>query len=471
MALLKFQLTQKTKRLQADLLTPVSIYLKLRDRFKNCILLESSEYNSKENSKTFICFDPIAGFSIANNTFKINILGDVVLAEKVNKGKSQLSNLVAQFNEQFQLQAEDSGMMAGMFGYSTFDAVQFMEDIEFENLPGNDEIPLLDYRLYRFMLMIDHFKNEMFLIENVLNHQDSALGFEQIEAYINHDHTPTFGFQTTGSEQASLSDEEFLTMLKQARNHCFFGDVFQMVVARSFSQSFQGDDFNVYRALRALNPSPYLFYFDYGSFRLMGSSPEAQLTIQNNKASIYPIAGTFLRTGNLQTDHLRAQELKTDRKENAEHIMLVDLARNDLNKHCHNVRVEQFSEVQFYSHVIHLVSKVSGELPIETQPFDLMADTFPAGTLSGAPKYKALQLINQIEKNKRGFYGGAIGFIGFDHTMNQAIMIRSALSKNGKLRYAAGAGVVTLSHLESELQEVNNKLAAMRSAINKAIHI
>jgi len=464
----KYKLTQKSKSLQADLLTPVSIFLKLRDRFNNCILLESSEYNSKENSRTFICFDPIAGFSVSKNEFKINILDEIIKVEKLQKGQHQLSDLVAQFNLQFQVEQCESNMLMGLFGYATFDAVQYMEDIEFVEKSEEEEIPLLDYRLYRFMLMIDHFKNEMFLIENVLNNQISTVSFEQIEAYINHDHTPTFQFQTTEKEVESISDKEFLNRLEKARSHCFLGDVFQIVVSRSFSQSFKGDDFNVYRALRTLNPSPYLFYFDYGSFRLFGSSPEAQLTIQQNKASIYPIAGTFRRTGNAQTDKDLALELKSDKKENAEHIMLVDLARNDLNKHCENVRVEQFSEVQYYSHVIHLVSKVSGELSKEIQAFDLMAATFPAGTLSGAPKYKALQLINQIEKNKRGFYGGAIGYIGFDHSMNQAIMIRSALSKNGKLRYAAGAGVVTLSHLDSELQEVNNKLAAMRAAIKNA---
>lgn len=275
----KYTITQKSKRLQADLLTPVSIFLKLRDRFSNCILLESSEYNSKENSRTFICFDPIAGFSVSKNEFIIHIQNDLKSSQKLTKGRFELTELVAHFNNQFQYSPEDSTQFLGVFGYTTFDAVQYMEDLDFDSNDTDDEIPLLDYRLYRYTLMIDHFKNEMFLIENVINNQASTIDFDQIEAYINHDHTPTFQFQTVGNETESVSDEEFLTMLEKARSYCFNGDVFQLVVARSFSQTFKGDDFNVYRALRTLNPSPYLFYFDYGSFRLMGSSPEAQLTI------------------------------------------------------------------------------------------------------------------------------------------------------------------------------------------------
>lgn len=256
--------------------------------------------------------------------------------------------------------------------------------------------------------------------------------------------------------------------MKKAKEHCFRGDVFQLVLSRRFFQNFKGDEFNVYRTLRSINPSPYLFFFDYGDFKIFGSSPEAQLIVQDGKAEIHPIAGTFKKTGDDKKDLISAKELAKDPKENSEHVMLVDLARNDLSRNGTNVVVEKNREIQFYSHVIHLVSKVTCKMKTTTNTFRVVADTFPAGTLSGAPKHKALQLIDKYEKIKRNFYGGAIGYMDFNGNFNHAIIIRSFLSLNNQLHYQAGAGIVADSIPESELQEVYNKLGALDKALIQA---
>ena len=277
-----------------------------------------------------------------------------------------------------------------------------------------------------------------------------------------------FNFSTQGKTSSNLTDAEYKEHVDLAKKHCARGDVFQLVLSKKFSQQFKGDEFNVYRALRSINPSPYLFYFDYGDFKIFGSSPEAQLVINKGKAEIHPIAGTFKRTGNDEKDAELAKQLSIDDKENAEHVMLVDLARNDLSRHGSNVKVEKYREVQFFSHVIHLVSKVTGNMHKDTTTMQVVADTFPAGTLSGAPKHKAMQLIEKYEKTSRDFYGGAIGFMDFDGNFNHAIVIRTFLSKNHQLHWQAGAGLVSKSNPETELQEVYNKLGALTKAIELA---
>jgi anthranilate synthase component 1 len=271
-----------------------------------------------------------------------------------------------------------------------------------------------------------------------------------------------------GKKSSNLTDEQFIEFVKKGKDHCYRGDVFQLVLSRRFSQGFKGDEFNVYRTLRSINPSPYLFFFDYGYFRIFGSSPEAQLIVQDSKAEIHPIAGTFRRTGDDEKDAKAAEALAKDPKENSEHVMLVDLARNDLSRNGSKVEVEKNREVQFYSHVIHLVSKVTCKMKKSAKTFRVVADTFPAGTLSGAPKHKALQLIDRYETTKRNFYGGAIGYMDFHGNFNHAIIIRSFLSKNHELHYQAGAGIVADSVPENELQEVYNKLGALDKALTLA---
>ena len=340
-----------------------------------------------------------------------------------------------------------------MFGYFTFESIEHYEDIKLQtDRSGPRNIPLLQYHVYRYVIAIDHFKNELYLFEHRADAKEES-GIERIQYLI---------------QNKDFTDEAFIKVIEDLKKHIYRGDVFQIVPSRAFSQSFQGDEFNVYRALRSINPSPYLFYFDYGDFKLFGSSPEAQLTIKNNEATIYPIAGTFRRTGNDLLDAELAEKLENDPKESAEHVMLVDLARNDLSRHCKNVEVKAFKEVQYYSHIIHLVSKVTGKLKEGTDPFYVVGDTFPAGTLSGAPKYMAMTLIDRFENGPRGFYSGAIGFMGFNGDFNHAIMIRSFMSRNNVLHYQAGAGIVADSNPQSELAEVNNKIMALRMAIKLA---
>ena len=466
----KIELTTTSKKLLADVYTPVGIYLRLRDRFRDTILLESADFHAGENSFSFIGINAIAGIEIKNLDeieYKFpNQEPEKIAITPTTKVPDEIWNFMQRFNIAEPAQMPVS-MAQGLFGYTTFDAVQFFETIKF-NSPSAT-IPLIRYRLYQYVIAINHFKNELFICENHIKGLESEV--DTVENIIKSKNVPVFPFAALGNETSPLANEEYVEMVKKGIRSCERGDVFQVVLSRKFQQKFSGDDFNVYRALRNINPSPYLFYFDYGDYRLFGSSPEAQLKVKNNVAIMHPIAGTFRRTGNDAEDEQLAEKLLKDKKENAEHVMLVDLARNDLSRLCSNVTVSHFCEVQYFSHVIHLVSEVKGVAEKNTNPFDLLAVTFPAGTLSGAPKYKAMQLIDKYENNPRGYYGGCIGFVGFDGDINHAIMIRTFLSKGNHLNYQAGAGIVAASNPASELQEVNNKLNALTAAIKSAENI
>ncbi len=460
---MKYKINSKSKKLLADTLTPVNIYLKLRDVFAGSILLESSDYHGQENSLSMICCDPLASFQVKGSTAEIRFPDGVVLKEGISNG--QLIDKLEAFRNSFDAEAG-----CGLFGYMNYDAVRFFEDVSITKT--DESVPDVFYTLYRYVIVVDHFSNQLTLTENEFENtplksplQGGLRGVNKIEQLIFSNRFSTYSFQSAGDETSNVSDDQFIGMVEKGIEHCNRGDVFQIVLSRRFSSHFKGDEFNVYRALRSINPSPYLFYFDYGSFKLFGSSPEAQLQVKNGEASIYPIAGTFKRTGNDLEDAELANKLAADEKENAEHIMLVDLARNDMSRNATEVKVEVFKEIQYYSHVIHLVSKVTGRLIEDASIIKMAADTFPAGTLSGAPKHKAMTLINLYENVNRGFYGGTIGFLGFNGSFNHAIMIRTFLSRNNQLIYQAGAGVVSKSNPESELQEVNNKLAALRKAV------
>ncbi len=364
--------------------------------------------------------------------------------------------------------ADNSGMPAnGLFGYTTYDAVKYFEDVRFRHTgDGRYQIPEMYYSVYRYIIAINHFNNRIFLVENLPEGETGRI--EEVKSLLRNRSLGSFQFMPLNNEESNLKDEEYIDMVSSGRKNCFRGNVFQVVLSRQFSQQFTGDEFNVYRALRNINPSPYLFYFDYGGYKLFGSSPEAQLIIEKGYAKINPIAGTFKRSGNDEEDRQLAVDLANDSKENSEHVMLVDLARNDLSRNSDNVFVKTFREVQFYSHVIHLVSEVIGELSPGFNPIKVFGDSFPAGTLSGAPKIKAMEIIDSLENQNRGFYGGAIGYIGFNGDINHAIMIRSFLSRNNTLYYQAGAGIVAASVEQNELNEVNNKLGAMKAAIAMA---
>ena len=443
----------------ADTLTPVGIYLQLRDLYPQSILLESSDYHGHQNSTSFICCNPIATIKLQNDELRMTYPNGQVKNTPIIS-KIDLTTSLQDFMRFFDIKDDKKG---GLFGYMTYDTVQYFETIDFDKSP---EIPLMSYSLYQFVIEIDHFSDTIEVREYVPIESESQL--DTFVRSFSRSTYPSYHFTNADKESSNYEDEEFLSILKKGKVHCLKGDVFQIVLSRQFQQDFKGDEFNVYRALRSINPSPYLFYFDYGSFKLMGSSPEAQLVVEDGKATIHPIAGTFRRTGDDTADLQLAEALSKDKKENSEHVMLVDLARNDLSRVSRKVEVEVFKEVQFYSHVIHLVSKVTGKLEDTTDGLPMMANTFPAGTLSGAPKYKAMSLINKYENQSRGFYGGAIGFLGFNGDINLTIMIRSLMSKDNRLFYQAGAGVVAKSNPESELQEVDNKLAALRKAISLA---
>lgn len=460
------------KQLLADTTTPVSTYLRLRDVFPNSLLLESSDYHSRENNMSYICCQPIAGIKLDRDWLEIRYPG--LPATRKAAAEINLREEVSAFRGAF---ADNGGdefnfISNGLFGFFTFDTVTHFEDIQLETPPDSQrDIPFMQYHIYRYVIAIDHFRNQLFIFEHQLEDDDTPSGLEKIQYLIQNKNFPEYHFSLNGEENSNMGDADFKALVEKMKTHIFRGDVFQIVPSRGFSRPFLGDEFNVYRTLRSINPSPYLFYFDYGDFKLFGSSPEAQLTIRNREATIYPIAGTFKRSGNQQQDEKIAAALKEDPKESAEHVMLVDLARNDLSRHCEDVHVKTYKEAQYYSHIIHLVSKVCGTLREGVNSFDVVGDTFPAGTLSGAPKHMAMQLIDRYENQQRSFYSGAIGYMGFNDDFNHAIMIRSFLSRNNTLHYQAGAGIVADSDPEKELQEVNNKIAALRKALELAQEI
>ncbi len=467
-----YRLKTTYKQLLADTTTPVSTYLRLRDIFPNSLLLESSDYHSRENNMSYICCQPIAGITLDKEELAIAYPGG--RSEKKAAAAVDLRHEVSQFRNAFREsdEAAFNFITNGLFGFFTFDTVAHFEDITLTSPidPARD-IPFLRYHVYQYVIAIDHFRNQLYIFEHKLETDESPSGLERIQYLIQNKNFPEYSFSLQGEETSTMTDEGFRALVETMKTHIFRGDVFQIVPSRGFSRRFLGDEFNVYRALRSVNPSPYLFYFDYGDFKLFGSSPEAQLTIRKREATIYPIAGTFKRTGDAEQDERIAEALKEDPKESAEHVMLVDLARNDLSRHCEQVHVKSYKETQYYSHIIHLVSKVCGTLKEGVNPFDVVGDTFPAGTLSGAPKHMAMQLIDRYEHQQRSFYSGALGYMGFNGDFNHAIMIRSFLSRSNTLHYQAGAGIVADSDPEKELQEVDNKIAALRRALELAKEI
>ena len=459
----KLVVKTRKRKLLADTITPVSIYLKLRDRFANSFLLESSDYHATENSFSYICCDPLAFIKLRSQEVELLTPREGLVVRPYEELKQE----VADFAQTFALTSggEDRHVSSGLFGYINYDAIGSFGDVDLEEI--DDSTPIAQYHLFRFVIALDHFKNECHVIEAYFDEPSDVL-FEEVFSLIQQRNIPNYPFKALAEKASNKTDEEYLEMVKKGIHHCHIGDVFQVVLSRNFSLPFQGDDFQVYRTLRSVNPSPYLFYFDYGSFRIFGSSPEAQIVLKDGVAEIHPIAGTFKRTGNDKADSELAEKLLKDPKEDSEHVMLVDLARNDLSRSCTDVNVETYKEVQYYSHVIHLVSKVTGKLKEGSTFMDLVAETFPAGTLSGAPKIRAMEIIQENEKTPRGFYGGAVGFMDFDGNFNHAIMIRSFRSQNNELKFQAGAGVVSQSVPENELQEVFNKIGALEHAINEA---
>ncbi|MDX1751872.1 MAG: anthranilate synthase component I family protein [Salinimicrobium sediminis] len=463
-----YNLNTTYKKLLADTFTPVSVYLRVRDIFPNSLLLESSDYHGNENSFSYICCNPIASVKVEKGHLK-QVFPDGHISETKITSEVNVPEAIQEFAQKFSTTGPDfSFINEGLFGYIAYDGVQYFENLKLSKKQGDLEIPEIYYAVYQNIIAINHFNNEAYIFDHSY---DSKNNLEQIGQLLKVKNFASYPFSAEGETQSNETDEGYRRMVIKAKQHCHRGDVFQLVLSRRFSQAFKGDEFNVYRALRNVNPSPYLFYFDYGNFKIFGSSPEAQLVVKDGKAEIHPIAGTFKRTGNDEQDAASAKALAADEKENAEHVMLVDLARNDLSRHGSHVNVESYKEIQYFSHVIHLVSKVTGTKDPNISTMQVVADTFPAGTLSGAPKHKAMQLIEKYENVNRDFYGGAIGFMDFNGNFNHAIIIRSFLSKNHRLYYQAGAGIVSGSTEENELQEVYNKIGALKKALELAEEI
>ena len=460
-----FKLKTHYKKILADTITPVSVYLKIRDKFPNSLLLESSDYHANDNSFSYICCNPIASIKVENEVIiknfpdgtieEVKITNDVLVADEIDA-----------FSKQFAVENHEFKFITnGLFGFMSYDAVRYFENIKISKKEDSVAIPDIYYAVYQNIIAINHFKNEAYLFAHCY---DSNNNISELEQLLKVRSFASYNFTKEGPVKTNLEDEAYKEQVAIAKKHCQRGDVFQLVLSRRFSQSFKGDEFNAYRALRSINPSPYLFFFDYGDFKIFGSSPEAQLVVKDGKAEIHPIAGTYKRTGNDEKDAELAKKLAQDDKEISEHVMLVDLARNDLSRNGKLVNVENYREVQYFSHVIHLVSKVTGIKKPSVSTLKIVADTFPAGTLSGAPKHKAMQLIEKYEKTSRGYYGGAIGFMDFKGNFNHAIMIRTFLSKNHQLHYQAGAGLVAASNANDELQETYNKLGALTKALEIA---
>ena len=481
-----------TRKILADLYTPVGVYMRLRDIYPQSALMESSDYHGSDNSRSFIGVHPIASIAVGHGIVTATYPDGKVEKQELpafGEGKGEecklaISKAINDFIQSFHVEGEGKDF-CGLYGFTTFNAVRY-----FENIPVKDttmeknEAPDIYYIMYKDIIVFDHFNNTMELIVlNEANEEEkseeaklensslstlhSSLEIDALLKAVNKANVKPYDFHPVGETTSTLTDEEHKANIRRCIQHCLRGDVFQIVVSRRFVQKYEGDDFKLYRALRSINPSPYLFYFDFGGFRIFGSSPETHNPIVGNKAFIDPIAGTTKRTGDMEQDRKAAEFLRNDPKENAEHVMLVDLARNDLSRNCHGVKVDFYKDMQFYSHVIHLVSRVSGTLDEGADHIKEFIDTFPAGTLSGAPKVRAMQIISELEPHNRGAYGGCIGFIGLNGDLNQAIVIRTFISRNGELWFQAGSGVVAKSNDQYELEECNNKLGAL----TKAIHI
>lgn len=462
----QFSYKTNSKKVLGDMHTPVSIYLKVRDLYPQSALMESSDYHAGENSLSFIALCPMASVGINNGKATMTYPDNTTVEEKLSKTFT-VETALNRFISEFKVSGENSNI-CGLYGYTTFNAVKYFENIPVkESHDDLNDAPDVLYILYKYILVFNHFKNELTLVEMLCEDEES--GLEQLESAIENRNYASYNFSVTGPVTSTITDEQHKANVRKGIAHCLRGDVFQIVLSRRFIQPYAGDDFKVYRALRSINPSPYLFYFDFGGYRIFGSSPETHCKIENGNAYIDPIAGTTRRTGDALKDKELTEALLADPKENAEHVMLVDLARNDLSRNCHDVRVLFYKEPQYYSHVIHLVSRVCGELNEGANTMKSFIDTFPAGTLSGAPKVRAMQLISEIEAHNRGAYGGCIGFIGLNGELNQAITIRTFVSRNNELWFQAGGGIVARSEDEYELQEVNNKLGALKKAIDLAV--
>lgn len=463
------------RRLSADLLTPVSALLALRQHSHHAFLLESVEGGENMARYSFLGRNP---YRIVRSVGREVTVEQVRSQETVTASEANVFDVLRRFMDEF-IEVKLSGLprfRCGAVGYLGYDNVRLIEHLP---NPPTDDVNLPDaiWCFYDTLAVFDRVKHQIVLIANVFITPDSDLDDEYTQATERiHDlerdlqspfHSPDP--VKLGSEQltSNFAREDFEAVVTEAKQRIYEGDIFQVVLSQRFSLSFEGDPFNLYRALRQINPSPYLFYLDLGEVSLIGSSPEVLVRVEDRRAELLPIAGTRPRGQTPEEDEQLAQDLLLDAKERAEHLMLVDLGRNDLGRisKLGSVTVDRYAYVERYSHVMHIVSSVSGTLRDDMTTIDVLQACFPAGTVSGAPKVRAMEIIDELEPTRRGIYAGAVGYIDFSGNMDMCIAIRTMVVQEDHIFIQAGAGIVADSIPTLEYEETKNKARALRQAL------
>ena len=478
------------REISADLETPISVYMKLRGDGAS-FLLESVEGGERIARYSFIGIKPRAQYILRGNEIEIVESGStraITLDENADS-----TYFLQQEMDRFQFtpQAEAPRFIGGLVGYLGYESVRFFEPTLKSRMsrastagqtgpvpPLSAGIPDGIYLLADTVIAFDHARRSLSLISNVLDADiDSAnRKLDEIETLIHRPLPPTQPREVKSSKtRSNMTQGRFEDMVRDAKEHIAAGNIFQVVLSQRFTRETSVDEFDVYRSIRRLNPSPYMFFFDFGlvddePLFLVGSSPEMFVRLEGRTASLRPIAGTRPRGADPATDAALAQELLADPKERAEHVMLVDLGRNDLGRVCEygTVRVSDFFTIEKYSHVMHIVSHVEGRLRPELTAFDLVRAAFPAGTVSGAPKVRALEIIADLEPEARGAYAGMVGYFGFDGNMDTCLAIRTMVGRGSTFSVQAGAGIVADSNPNTEYEETVNKASAMLRAIEIA---
>jgi anthranilate synthase component 1 len=463
-----------TREHLADMETPVSVASRFVDA-DNVFLLESVEGGERWGRYSFIGINPSAIFTIENETPYLYKDGTKQKIEHTGSPFFALREILKDYKH-IKPDAHE-GFCGGAVGFISFETSN-----EFEQLPKpKSNIPLKTcFMISDELIVFDNIKHTIKVIVNTkideFNSLEKAYEYaceriERIEYQIKNNPLPTFNSEPLDIEfKSNMTKEYFLDMVKKAKEYIINGDIIQVVLSQKFTTELPAHPMQIYRALRLINPSPYTFFFKYGDKILVGSSPEIMVRLQNGKAIVRPIAGTRPRNENEEIDKQNAIDLLNDEKERAEHVMLVDLGRNDLGRIAKKatVQVKDLMVIERYSHVMHIVSNVECEINDDMDAFDLVKASFPAGTLSGAPKIRAMEIINELEPEYRGAYGGAIGYIGYNGEMDLAITIRTLEIENNKISVQAGAGIVADSDPEKEFEETMHKSAGMKKALQLA---
>ena len=444
--------------------TPATVFMKLR-QLTPTFLLESIERGVDQSRYSFLGIGSSQSIQVRSGTFFLN--GDEISTpnsqeEMMNLFRKTLSKL-----PDLKPAIDTVPFSGGIVGFSSFDMVRYFEHLPIaKNKKGILAPPDSSYISPTSLLIFDHKRNKMALVHS--GNEDERVQLRtEILAMLNIDIEPNLEKTIYSEPEANIDKKTFYEAVDKAKHHIYEGDIFQIVLSIAFSGSYDLDPFDVYRAMRLINPSPYMFYCESDGFKIAGSSPEALVRLNSDKASLRPIAGTRPRGSNTEEDKSHKESLLADEKEIAEHIMLVDLARNDLGRVAKHgsIEVSPYQSIEYYSHVMHIVSGVQGKLDEKYDAFDLFAAAFPAGTLVGAPKVRAMELIDHIEPNLRGVYGGTVGYFAKNGDMDQAIAIRTIVFSDEKYCFQAGAGIVADSMPENEYKEVLAKSEILRTAL------